>query len=349
MKFFVFIFSLIFSLQSCSDPNDNPADDIPSNLVANYQIIGVDNLHPNGDGSGKVQFTISATNANSYKVLIGDQTIETTTGNFIHEFTNPGLHEYTVYISAYKGTKYISTTINLTVLKSTNLVWSDEFNTNGAPSSSKWGYNTGTGSGGWGNNELQYYTDRAENVIVENGVLKIKLIKENYQGSTYTSARLLSKGKFDFKYGKIEFRAKLPIGGGTWPALWMLGSNIDQVGWPACGEIDVMEHVGNQQNKIFATLHYPEHFGGNGVGNTTTMFNDVSTAFHVYTAEWDSETIKFYIDNTLYFTFQNSGATPFNQKFFIIMNCAMGGNFGGSVDPNFTSSTFEIDYVRVYQ
>jgi beta-glucanase (GH16 family) len=167
-------------------------------------------------------------------------------------------------------------------------------------------------------------------------------------GSAYTSARLLSKGKFSFKYGKIEVRAKLPAGGGTWPAIWMLGDNISSAGWPACGEIDIMEHVGNSLNKIYGTLHYPEHFGANGSGSTV-MISNVTTEFHVYSMEWSNTTIKILVDNVPFYIFGNSGTLPFNQNFFIILNIAIGGKFGGNIDPNFTSGTMEIDYVRVYQ
>jgi beta-glucanase (GH16 family) len=178
--------------------------------------------------------------------------------------------------------------------------------------------------------------------------LKIITKKENYLGSSYTSARLLTKGKFVFKYGRVEIRAKLPSGGGTWPALWMLGSNIDTVNWPACGEIDMMEHKGNDLNKIHATLHYPGHSGGGGDSSSVIPNTTATTEFHIYSIDWRADTIKFYVDGQLFKTFVNSASLPFNQNFFLIFNVAMGGNFGGSIDPNFVSSTFEIDYVRVY-
>ncbi len=232
----------------------------------------------------------------------------------------------------------------------TNLVWQDEFNVDGAPDASKWVLETGRGPGndGWGNQEAQYYTTSSNNVSISGGTLKITAIKENFNGAAYTSARLKTQGKFDFKYGKVVMRAKLPSGGGTWPALWMLGSNITSVPWPDCGEIDIMEHVGNQQNKIFSTLHYPGHSGGNGVsGNTINA--TVSSAFHEYSMVWTDTAIKFYIDNVQFHSFTNTGSLPFNQNFFLLLNFAMGGNFGGAIDPNFTQSTYEIDYVKVYQ
>jgi beta-glucanase (GH16 family) len=228
----------------------------------------------------------------------------------------------------------------------TNLVWSDEFNTDGAPDTSKWGYDIG--SGGWGNSELQYYTNSSNNVIVQGGNLKITAKAQILSGSNYTSARLKSENKFEFHYGKVEFRAKMPTGGGTWPALWMLGQNYATNTWPSCGEIDVMEHRGNIPNVIHGTLHYPGHSGGNGITNTTTIA-DASTQFHIYKAIWTSNSIKFYVDDQLYHSFLNTSTTPFNSDFFLILNVAMGGTFGGAIDPAFVQSSMEVDYVRVYQ
>ncbi|WP_119080191.1 glycoside hydrolase family 16 protein [Chitinophaga alhagiae] len=229
-----------------------------------------------------------------------------------------------------------------------SLIWADEFNTTGAPDPQKWDYATGTGNNGWGNAEAQYYTNRPENVEVSGGTLKIKARKEQHNGSGYTSARLLTKGKFSFRYGKIEVRAKLPAGGGTWPAIWMLGNNISEVGWPACGEIDIMEHKGNEPGKIHGTLHYPGHSGAHGSTNTT-MISNASSAFHIYTVDWTAAALKFYIDGNLFYTFNNSANVPFNQEFYVLLNLAMGGHFGGKIDPAFNSAVFEIDYVRVYR
>ena len=229
--------------------------------------------------------------------------------------------------------------------KYTKLIWADEFNYDGAPDSSKWNYDIG--GSGWGNNELEYYTNRPENVIVKDGMLHINALKENYKGKEYTSARILSKGKFSFKYGRVEARAKLPTGVGTWPAIWMLGSNIDSVGWPACGEIDIAEHLGRDLNKIYGTLHYPGHAGAQANGKTIMISN--ANEFHVYGLEWSPQEIKISVDGKVYQTVKNSLEIPFNQNFFILLNEAMGGNFGGPVDPKVTKETMEIDYVRVYQ
>ena len=226
------------------------------------------------------------------------------------------------------------------------LLWADEFDVDGAPNPTYWNMEIGNGTDGWGNNELQYY--RAENAVVEGGVLKITAKAETFAGFNYTSSRMTTYQKVDFTYGKVEFRAKLPSGGGTWPALWMLGSNFQTNTWPACGEIDVMEHVGNQQNTIHGSLHLPGNFGGNPITGTTTV-PTASTEFHVYSVTWTEDFIRFYVDDELFHTFANSPSVPFNHDFFLIMNVAMGGNFGGAVDPGFTQSTLEVDYVRVYQ
>lgn len=230
----------------------------------------------------------------------------------------------------------------------TNLVWSDEFNTDGAPDASKWVYDLGNGTNGWGNSEKQNYTNSASNVIVQGGNLKITAKKEASGGFDYSSARLKSEGKYAFTYGKVEVRAKLPTGGGTWPAIWMLGANYATNAWPSCGEIDIMEHVGNSQDLIHATLHYPGHSGGNGNTGSKTIPN-VSTAFHVYKAIWSPAAVKIYVDDELIHSVANDASLPFNKDFFLILNVAMGGNFGGNIDPAFTQSSMEIDYVRVYQ
>ncbi|WP_299181428.1 glycoside hydrolase family 16 protein [uncultured Aquimarina sp.] len=226
------------------------------------------------------------------------------------------------------------------------LVWADEFDTNGAPNTANWTYDLGTGDNGWGNGESQSYTDDASNVIVEDGLLKITARAEN---GGYTSARIKTQDLFSFTYGKVDVRAKLPTGGGTWPAIWMLGSNITEVGWPNCGEIDIMEHVGNNQDVVSSALHFPGNNGGNAIFEEINIAG-ASTDFHVYSVEWSSTEIVFFIDGNPYHTFPYANNLPFyNNDFFMILNVAMGGTFGGAIDPEFTESTMEIDYVRVYQ
>ncbi len=329
---------LVLTTLSCKKSDSTPADVAPSNLTLNATV--------STDESGNVTFTAAATNAVVYIFNFGNGSTDVSvTGILTYKYAASGLYTVNVVAkSAGNKTTSTSKTINVTLVS--GLVWSDEFDVPGAPNTAKWGYDLG--AGGWGNNEAENYTNQLDNAFVSDGTLKIVLKKENFSGSAYTSARLLSKGKYSFKYGKIEVRAKLPAGGGTWPAIWMLGDNISTVGWPACGEVDIMEHVGNQLNKIYATLHHPGHSGGNGDGNTV-MVPTATTDFHKYTCDWNSSSIKFLVDDVPFYTFANTGSLPFNQNFFIILNVAMGGNFGGTIDPAVTSATMEIDYVRVYQ
>ena len=344
ISFFSFLF---FSCGGSSSGSSDPVVTTPTNLVINKVVVGSSATMPNGDGTGVVNFTASANNAKEYKMSVDGEILTSTTGSFTYTFKQSGTNDHTVYVSAYNGDKFISGSTIVTVYVIPKAVFFDEFSVDGAPDSSKWGYDLGNNNG-WGNNEAQYYTNRTQNAVVSNGTLKINLIKEAYQGYNYTSARLLSKGKYSMKYGKVEIRAKIPSGGGTWPALWMLGDNIDSVGWPACGEIDIMEHVGNQLNRIFGTLHYPGRSGGNADG-ASVMIPNATTEFHIYSMEWSASTIEIYVDNQLFFTYNNTANSPFNQNFFFIMNVAMGGNFGGTIDPNVTNATMDVDYIRVYQ
>ncbi|WP_282068184.1 glycoside hydrolase family 16 protein [Olleya namhaensis] len=226
-----------------------------------------------------------------------------------------------------------------------DLFWADEFDINGAPNPANWTYDLGTGDNGWGNNELQSYTSNADNVIVEDGILKITAKAD---GASYTSARIKSVDLFEFTYGRVEVRAKLPAAQGTWPAIWMLGANFETVGWPTSGEIDIMEQTGQDKNTTLGTLHYPGMSGGNANGGATQVATSTSE-FHNYSVEWTPDVIKIVVDGDVFHTVINSDALPFNSDFFFILNVAMGGSLGGDVDPAFTEDTMEIDYVRVYQ
>ncbi|PKG52660.1 family 16 glycosylhydrolase [Olleya sp. 1-3] len=226
-----------------------------------------------------------------------------------------------------------------------DLFWADEFDINGAPNPANWTYDLGTGDSGWGNNELQSYTSNADNVIVEDGILKITAKAD---GASYTSARIKSVDLFEFTYGRVEVRAKLPAAQGTWPAIWMLGANFETVGWPTSGEIDIMEQTGQDKNTTLGTLHYPGMSGGNANGGATQVATSTSE-FHNYSVEWTPDVIKIVVDGDVFHTVINSDALPFNSDFFFILNVAMGGSLGGDVDPAFTEDTMEIDYVRVYQ
>ena len=241
-----------------------------------------------------------------------------------------------------------------TVTTMNTLVWQDEFTTAGAPNAALWNYNIGTESNGWGNNELQYYTNRSENIVVQNGMLKITAIKESYMGSAYTSARILTKGKYEKKYGRLEARIKMPDGKGLWPAFWMLGSDSDSVSWPQCGEIDIMEYLGSNPTTVFGTLHGPGYSGGAAISkNFTLPSNRFDNDFHIFGIEWGENYINFYVDDVLFNQLtpaKVTGEWVFNKPFFIILNMAVGGNYPGS--PNAETvfpQSMLIDYVRVYE
>lgn len=245
-----------------------------------------------------------------------------------------------------------------------HLVFADEFEVYGRPDANKWHHQTiPPNKGSWHNDELQHYTDRKDNSLVNEGTLKIRAAKEPYvyNGSTkdYTSARMNSK--FVFTYGRVEVRAKLPSSAGTWPAIWTLGANVDEtgnyfddqygsVGWPLCGEIDILEQTGWDKDCTISHFHWGDLNTKiyKEIGDETEVEN-ASTEFHVYAMEWSSESIKTYVDDTLVYELPNSNDKPFNHPHYLILNIAIGGNLGGEVPDNFTEDILEIDYVRIYQ
>lgn len=225
------------------------------------------------------------------------------------------------------------------------LVWADEFSEDGAPCHENWDYDLG--GGGWGNGEVQIYTNSTDNASISGGTLKITADKD---GTTYNSARIKTQNKFDFTYGKVEVRAKLPASQGTWPAIWMLGSNFPSVGWPHCGEIDIMEQTGSNKNEVLGTTHWFNTAGNNNASfGQTTAITNASTEFHTYELEWSPQDIRIFLDGVQYYIITNDNNLPFHADFFIILNVAMGGTLGGTIDPAFTQDTMEVDYVRVYQ
>lgn len=228
----------------------------------------------------------------------------------------------------------------------TNLVWSDEFETAGAPDPTKWTYDLG--AGGWGNGEAQTYTDSADNVIVEDGVLKITAKKET--DGSYTSARLKTQGLYNFKYGRVDISAKLPSVAGTWPALWMLGENFTTIGWPKCGEIDIMEQTGGDKANTLGTFHWWNYTdSANASYGESAAIANASSEFHLYSLEWTEESIQVFVDNEKVVEMANNTDLPFNENFFLIMNVAMGGSLGGTIDTAFTEDAMEVEYIKVYQ
>lgn len=235
------------------------------------------------------------------------------------------------------------------------LVWSDEFNGDGAPNPERWAYDLG--GHGWGNNELQHYTNRVRNARQQNGHLIIEAHREDYENRKYTSARLITRTRAAWNRGRIAVRAKLPSGTGTWPAIWMLGTDIREVGWPTCGEIDIMEHVGYVPDTIYGTVHTKafNHSIGTHIGGQLPL-PKAEAAFHTYSVDWYEDRLEFSVDGKTYFTFpKQPGATraewPYDQPHYLLLNLAVGGNWGGvkGVDEDIWPQRMEIDWVRVYQ
>ena len=324
----------------------------------------------------EVTQTISGSSQNNWTALSFDFSNATYTSNGTSIDATGTYNRLTIFIDLGVNTSgtYLIDTINdgsevtdpneIDIIY-TDLVWADEFDTNGAIDAAKWYHQTQLPQGGsWYNGEVQHYTNRIENSSVNNGFLDITAIKENFtdQGETkqYTSARLNSK--FAFTYGRVDVRAKLPFGDGTWPAIWTLGKNINEdggywdnqygtVGWPACGELDIMEHGLHPTNQVSVAIHTPSSYGGT-VNTSIQTLADVANNFHIYTMNWSPDQITFLIDGVGFYTYnpavKNDDTWPFYLEQYLLLNIAMGGN-GGAIDPNFSQSSMVIDYVRVYQ
>lgn len=237
-----------------------------------------------------------------------------------------------------------------------DLIWNEEFDYEGLPDSTKWSYDTDGNSWGWGNNEKQHYTKADKrNSWVQDGFLIITALKDSIEEKPYTSARLITKGKGDWLYGRFEIRAKNPTGLGTWPAIWMLPTDWEYGSWPASGEIDIMENVGYDPDTIVGSAHTKMYNHSIGTHKNAKIFCPTNySEFHVYALEWEESEFRLYLDNIHYFTFKNEGtgfeAWPFDKRFHIILNLAIGGNWGGAkgIDDSLFPHKFEVDYVRVY-
>lgn len=246
-------------------------------------------------------------------------------------------------------------TVSYDTSKPYQLVWDQEFDTGSMLDTSQWTYEVGNNNG-WGNQEKEYYTDaRPENARIENGHLVIEARKESYQGFSYTSARIITRGKEEWQYGKIEVRARLPKGRGTWPAIWMLGSEMP-LQWPLDGEIDIMEEVGFDPDLIHGSAHTATYNWVKGTQITDTLrVPTAQDSFHVYTLEWTPDYLDYYVDSTRYLRFTNPHQTfnewPFDHSCYLILNLAIGGGWGGQqgIDDSIFPQQMQVDYVRVYQ
>jgi len=316
----------------------------------------------------------TADNAEYFKFFFGEVAneipVQQEFGSILHTYEKSGT--YTVKVQAHRNeTDFIFETEDVeidlfvtvpatgyttpTSYANMNLIWQDEFNGTEVDGN-KWTFEIGDGCPnvcGWGNNELEYY--RTENASILEGNLMIEAKAELFGGKSYTSTRMITKGKFDFKYGRVDIRAALPEGKGIWPALWMLGANIDTEGWPKCGEIDIMEKIGGgiEEKKVYGTVHWfataYANYGGSFTGSTEGIFND---KFHVFSITWDAEFIRWYVDDVKFheIDIRPSHLSEFRENFFLILNVAVGGNWPGSPDSStkFPQRMF-VDYIRVFQ
>lgn len=318
------------------------------NLQANQKF----KIEANGDG------TYRLTNQHANKVLDVSNSSQSNGGNVQLWTWNSSTAQRWTFTRLDSGSTGGSTggssDATTPSISGYRVAWSDEFNGTSLNTAS-WSYETG--AGGWGNNELQYYTSRSQNVSVADGSLRITALKENYNGASWTSARIKTQGKRDFQYGKIQARIKMPNGTGLWPAFWMLGSNISSVNWPMCGEIDIMEHV-NSEATTHGTIHWDNGGHANwGQPTNNNYWNNFSvdvTQWHEYSIEWDSSLIKWYVDGKQYMEANIAGGTgsteEFHRPFFFLLNLAVGGQWPGYPDGSTpSSSTMYVDYVRVYQ
>jgi beta-glucanase (GH16 family) len=356
------VFAALF-FSGCGNDEKNEIV-LPTNLQVQTEISTSVN--------GKVDITATAVNAKYFSINFGEtgSVLTTIDGTASYTYTRSGTFNIQIQAHATPN-QYISKTETVVIelpsepisnegyttpesYEGYTLVWADEFDGT-TLNTANWTHEIGTGSNGWGNNELQYY--RENNTTVENGFLIITAKKENFSGSAYTSSRMVTKGKKDFQYGRVDIRARLPQGQGIWPALWMLGSSFPGVNWPACGEIDIMEMIGGNGRE--KTVHGTLHWDNNGSHactcdkpGYTLSSGTFADKFHVFTIIWDATEIKWYVDDVLFNTINitPAGLSEFHAKFFFIFNVAVGGNWPGN--PNAATvfpQRMMVDYIRVFQ
>ena len=368
--------------KGCTDPQasnyDSQAKRDNNTCEYNNIVLPTNLVTTVASNEGLVEISASANGANFYTFTFYEgqnyETIQSSDGVASYTFSSSGNYQittkaHTTYNDFISVTETVNIIINVsggsigngipstgysTPLSYPNytLIWNDEFN--GSSLSNDWGYDIGTGSWGWGNNELEYY--RTENAVVDSGVLTITAKKENFGGQSYTSSRIKTQGIKSFKYGRVDIRAALPYGKGIWPALWMLGDNITTASWPDCGEIDIMELIGggSYNNR---TVHGTIHWDNNGSyasygGNNSLSSGIFAEEFHVFSIIWTSSSIKWLRDDIQYHQADISPAqlSEFQQNFFFIFNVAVGGNWPGSPDAStiFPQKMY-VDYVRIFQ
>ncbi|WP_252737192.1 glycoside hydrolase family 16 protein [Reichenbachiella agariperforans] len=366
MKFYIVLLISFLFLMSCEEESGQIDTSNPSNLVIDVTV--------SEDGSGQVDIVATGDNVTQYHYYMGEdpESFELSVdGKLTYTYSVFGIYEIEVRAYGESG-RYVSKSeeVNIQVgdeggpveledgystptsYDGMDLVWHDEFNGNKL-NTADWSYETGTGSNGWGNNELQYY--RQENTTVGDGVLTITAKKESFQGRDYTSSRLVTAKKQEFTYGRVDIRALLPKGQGLWPALWMLGANYQTVTWPACGEIDIMEMVGgtNRDNEVHGTVHWDSNGNYASYGQGTKLSSGIfADEYHVFSIVWDETKIAWYVDDKQFNVIDITPAdlSEFHKDYFFIMNIAVGGNWPGSPDAATTfPQTMKVDYIRMFQ
>ena len=343
--------SVLLSLASCSDDSSNAL--APTSLAESSSSSKVTEPAEVSSSSIELALSSSAISPSSSSTPIEDPSSSrrmNSVGSSSLQNDKPSSSSSTEpALSAAEGIENLSS--------SSRYLWNDEFDGDEIDAG-KWTYDIGTGSSGWGNNEWEYYTDRKENAYIKDGILHIRAQKEDYKGSKYTSARMLTKGKFAFKYGTVEVRIALPTGKGIWPAFWMLGEILDTVGWPACGEIDIIEAV-NSENIVYGTNHWANGSEYATYGNNTGNYRDQKhemdiPQFHTYKFTWDEKYIRMFVDDFMYHEILIEGNTgdteEFHKPFFFILNVAVAGNWPGfEVDDTQFPNEMLVDYIRVYK
>lgn len=372
LTFFVLICSYALSFSGCKEEPAEDALSLPSNLSIDIIV--------SSEVEGLVEVSVSADEANFYTFIFnenGQESIEENQeGEASYQYSETGV--YTIVVQANTSySAYIdeSETVEIIITDNTpipgfiptsgystplsypnyTLLWNDEFEGNSL-STNDWNYEIGTDANGWGNNELQYYTD--QNTTLTDGYLIIEAKQQLTNGSNYSSSRITTQNKHSFQYGRIDIRAALPFGQGLWPALWMLGDNILSEGWPACGEIDIMELVGGNvsgggDNVVHGTVHWDNNGTYASFGDKNSLSNGFyANEFHVFSIIWDNQSISWYRDDIKYneIDITPSALSEFHQDFFFIFNVAVGGNWPGSPNPETAfPQTMIVDYVRVFQ
>lgn len=366
--YFAILVSALMLFVSCSEDNDQPIVIVPTDL--SVEVIIATN------GSGQVTVNATAANAFHYDFYFGEtsneEPVRADDGMASYTYSTSGT--FTIEVRALgNGSEFVSHMEDVQIEKEglevgiwipstghttptsytgMSLIWQDEFDGTSL-NTEYWNYEIGTGSNGWGNNELQYY--REENTSLLEGHLVIEAKEESFGGRNYTSSRLTTQDKFDFQYGRVDIRAALPQGQGIWPALWMLGSNFRSVGWPSCGEIDIMEMIGggtSRDDTSYGTAHWEQNGHASFGGNTTLSSGIYYDEFHVFSIEWDSQRISWFVDDKQFHVIDvtSEALSELRNSSFFIFNVAVGGDWPGSPDNNTVfPQRMVVDYVRVFQ